>query len=167
MQISVQHHYEAKVDEVVSVMTDEAELRAKYRALDQGDLASYQRSDDGDTLRITQVRTVDFPVPARAAKLLVPHPVIRQTERWSSEEPDGTRRGTIELTCAGLPVTGRSQVTIEPEGDGCCVRTMVIDFSCDVPVIGGRIVAAVVAGAEQLIEADHRANLRVLARTSH
>jgi hypothetical protein len=164
MQICVRHHYEAKVDEVVGVMTDEADLRAKYRELGHGDLTEYGRVDHAGVTTISQVRTVRFPVPAGAAKLLVPEPVIRQHEVWEPEDLDGVRRGQVELSCRGLPVTGCASIEIAPDGSGGSVRTTSVTFHCDVPVIGGRIVAAVAAGAEELIEADHRANVRALQR---
>jgi hypothetical protein len=164
MQICCRHHYEAKVDEVVGVMTDEADLRAKSRELGHGDLTEYSRSDHGGVTTIDQVRPVRFPVPPGAAKLLVPEPVIRQHETWEPEDLDGIRRGRVQLSCPGLPVTGCSTIVIAPDGIGGSERTMEITFHCDVPVIGGRIVAAVVAGARELIEADHAANVRALQR---
>jgi len=164
MQICFRHHYDAKVDEVVGVMTDEADVRAKLRDLGQGDLTGFERTDDGGVLRLCQERTIRFPVPVDAAKLLVSEPVIRQREVWEPADLDGIRRGRIELTCPCLPVTATSVVEIAPDGPGRCERTITIDFRCDVPVIGGRIVAAVTSGAEQLIEADHRATELALRR---
>lgn len=164
MQICCRHRYEAKVDEVVGVMTDEADLRAKFRQLGHGELTEYERCDMGGVTTIDQLRTVHFPVPPAAAKLLVAEPVIRQHETWEPEDLDGVRRGRVELSCRGLPVTGCATIEVAPDGIGASVRTMAITFHCDVPVIGGRIVAAVVAGAQELIEADHDENVRALQR---
>jgi hypothetical protein len=164
MHISVSHHYDAKVDEVVGVMTDEADLRAKCRELGQSGITRYDRQEDGDRITIEQVRTVRFPIPPGAQKLLLSEPVIRQRETWEPEDIDGVRRGHVELTCPGLPVVGCSLIEVAPDGHGGSTRTIGVSFRCDVPVIGGCIVAAVTTGAAELIEEDHRANVRALQR---
>jgi hypothetical protein len=165
VRIERRHHYPAKVDEVVGLLTDESLVCAKCRELEQPAPDRVERSEHDDVVELRQRRRVRFPVPPGAERLLVAEPVVDSVERWGPEELDGTRRATIDLRTDGLPVSATATLALTPDEDGGgCTGELVVEFRSDLPVIGGRIADAVAVGAAELVDADHRANLSFLRR---
>lgn len=164
MQLERRQRYPAKVDEVVGLLTDESVLCAKYRELEQPPPERVHRVDDGEVIELRQRRRVRFPVPTEALRLLVPEPVVDSVERWDPPDLDGSRRAHLELRTGSLPVWGVGTLVLTPDDDDGCTCEVLVDLHSDLPVLGGRLVDAVARGAEELIDADHRANLSFLER---
>jgi hypothetical protein len=160
--IRTNHRYEAKVEDLVHVMTDEHGLRTKFEGDPEGGLLSYSREDVDGGIHLVLERVVRFPLTASAAKLLVPEPRFRQVEDWEPEDIDGRRHAVLQLFARDLPIRAVGHLVLSPEPDGGSRVETTVDFSCDVPVIGGRILDAVACGARHLMEADFRANERAL-----
>ena len=163
MQIRMTHRYPAKVSDVIRVMTDEAAVRHKHGADTMQGEFRFGRRESGGVVEIDQERLVRFPVPDGAERLLVPEFHLHQRERWAPTDLDGCRRAVIHLSTPELPVRAEGRVVLIPEGPDATRMETAVEFTCTVPMIGGRILGAVADGARQLIEADLAANERALA----
>lgn len=167
MRLECRHHFQATVDEVTALLTDESATCAKYREMDQPAPLRIDRSADNGTIVVRQHRRVRFPVRDEDRRLVAEAPVVDSVECWEPATSNGVRRSTLELRSPTLPVSVTGTLVLTPSVGGGCDCEVVIDLTSDLPLIGGRILEAVSRGAAELIGAEFQANDSFLRRAHH
>lgn len=140
MDFTVTHTYRHQPDEVFAALTGFDEVKAKYEAVGQRDVALVRRdvADDGAVTLVTR-RVVPLEVPGFAKKVLSPAQTVTQTDEWSAPDDDGRRRGTFRVEAKGTPVQVHGTLDLAPAPDGGCTNTSAVTIECRVPLVGGRI----------------------------
>lgn len=153
--------YDADVDRVFAMLSDETFLREKFAAMSQPDVEILELGPVGDVFRIKTRRSVEMELPGFARKFMAPRNPVTQTDEWGPLL-DGTRRGSWRVESRGVPVTVAGTIRLEPAGAGA---TNTIDGTAksSVPLVGGRLAGLVGDLANRTMEQEYAFGRRWLA----
>jgi hypothetical protein len=146
MTIDTSHAYDAGIDALYEMLTDEAFLRAKYEGVGSRNVEFESCEQDGDVFRIEWTREIPSNPPAFAKKILGEWNRTEEIMEWTRES-DGGARADYLCKVAGVPGKLEGEFELLPDGDGC-VEEIVMKASISIPLIGGKIASFVEADAE-------------------
>ena len=161
MDQAADHTFDAPIDAVWAMFTDEASHVAKFASMDHRDIEvlSCTRTDDSFTIEIQRV--VDVELPGIAKKVMQPTNTVVSIDRWKANG-DGTYSGTFELDTKGAPVEIRGTTHLKPAGDKTDYR-ITFELKVNVPLVGGKIANWAKGDAQKQIEMEFAAGDRWLA----
>jgi hypothetical protein len=138
MRITLERTHDAKVDDLVELLTTSEGLQRMPPELVESPVV-----EDHDPPGHTRVRwSQRFELgPGESPSRLMSHQVrVEVAADWTS----GERRavGTITTRISGAPVHASAVHVIEPTDDGCR-STLEVDLSSHVAMLGGRLLASI------------------------
>ena len=155
MEFTASHRFYRPLDEVSPAFLDADAHVGRYDLAGDRDIEILSVETGDDVLDLTTVRTVEGDVPAMAQRLVKATNTITTTERW--ERVDGVCVGRSQIEASNVPGTATIAATIEPEGEGACVYTIVLTLALKVPLIGDRFVALMRPKVMEIIDAEFEA----------
>ncbi|GAA1485814.1 DUF2505 domain-containing protein [Brachybacterium fresconis] len=115
---------------------------------------------DGDPVGSFTVRTeLVMPtdkVPDIARRFVGSSVTIRETQTWSAPEPDGSRRGTMDLEVVGTPAGLTGTVRLAPTGEMTSSVDIDGDLVAKVPLLGPRLEKAAVPYVSTVLRAEEK-----------
>jgi uncharacterized protein DUF2505 len=127
-----ENHYDACVEDVVALQTDQAyrsSLRSRTRSAGHEVTVT---EEGGTTVVLVDQRLKTEGIPSFAQKLVGDTIHLKQREEWNGN------RATFELTIPGKPGHLRGTVTVEPDGEGA-VERLDGEAKASIPLVGGKI----------------------------
>jgi hypothetical protein len=127
-----ENHYDASVEDVVAMQTDQAyraSLRSRTRSAGHEVTVT---EEGGTTVVLVDQRLKTEGIPSFAQKLVGDTIHLKQREEWTGN------RATFELTIPGKPGHLRGTVTVEPDGEGA-VERLDGEAKASIPLVGGKI----------------------------
>lgn len=149
MKIQQDHEYAHSVEAVYAMFTDTGEVEAKHEALGARDIRIEECEiyDDGADVRF--VRDLPAEVPGILKKFLQPWNTVTQFEQWRSTD-DGGYDADLDIDIAGVPVSIKGSLYLEPV-DGGCVNHVRVEVDCGIPLVGGTLAEFVAKDCERLV----------------
>jgi hypothetical protein len=132
MRFRHENRYDASVEDVVGLQTDQAyrsSLRSRTRAAAHEVTVTRQGAT---TVVLVDQRLRTEGIPTFAQKLVGDTIQLVQREEWTGST------ATFELTIPGKPGHLRGTVTVEPDGDGA-VERLDGEAKASIPLVGGKI----------------------------
>jgi hypothetical protein len=163
MKIAKSIDYAATPEKVFAVLSDVKFQEAKCAAT-----AAVQHSADVKTVGDHSVSSTERILPSDGlpdfAKSMVGATLkVTETQDWGPASADGSRRGTVEMAVAGVPIALTGTLAIAPGGAGT-VERLDAELKARVPVIGGKIEKAASPPIEEAIDIEARTAKQWLAR---
>jgi hypothetical protein len=148
MRITIDHGHDAKLDDIVELLTTAGGLSSiPPGALDAEEVETGEHGGH-PTLRWVQRYELDASEsPSRLISKLV-H--VDVSVEWTFEHERAA--GRVSTRISGAPVEAEAVHVIEPTEDGC-VSTIRLDLTTHVPMMGGHLLSAVESTARQRIGA--------------
>ncbi len=154
MRITYEHRFDASVDEVMAMLSNEEfnAQRARASGADDCDVLVDTLDDGSFTVAIRRtIPATDIPQEFRSfvgGKL-----TVRYTEAWAPAERNGDprdREGTFALEIPGTPGHARGAVVVKPISGGAAFG-LAGDVDAPVPLIGAVVERAVASAIEQAL----------------
>ncbi len=138
MEISKTHVFNAPIDKVWGMFTDQASHVAKFTSMGHAkiEVQEHRVTDDSFFLQVSREVTVDL--PSFAKRVLQPTNTVVSTDDWKAND-DGSYTGTFSANAKGVPVNLTGKTRIEPTADGDTLYKIIIDLQVNIPLIGGKI----------------------------
>jgi hypothetical protein len=136
--MNIDHHYEADVETVYTLISDPDFIERKYVALGGRDVAVDRTDLDDGGVEVVTKRTATVDLPGFAKKVLSPSNTAIQREVWQPQGDGGERvcRYTVEVQ--GVPSRIDGTHTLIPAASGCDHR-IEVEAKVSVPLLGGRL----------------------------
>lgn len=154
--------YDADVERVLAMLSDETFLKGKFAALDHAPGQVLELDEVGSVFRIKTQRVVEIDVPGFARKFLTPTNTLVQTDDWG-ENINGVRVGTWTIDAKNVPVTITGTIRLAPVDAGC-TNTIDAHIKSSIPLVGGKIEGVVGKGTEKTMEGEYAFGVEWLAR---
>jgi hypothetical protein len=128
--------YDASVDAVWAMMTDQSYWDAKYSALGATEVQWNQFEASDDSFTYTSVRNVPADLPSVAKKIIGDTNTVTTTERWTRAGDSAS--ATIEIHVKNVPGGTTGTMEVGASGDSA---TWSFDFDTKVglPMVGGKL----------------------------
>jgi len=137
MDTGASHTFDAPIERVWAMFTDQASHLAKFESMGHRDIDVLECTSTDDTFLIKVSRVVDFELPGFAKKVLSPTNTVVSVDEWR-DNGDGTYSGTFMADTKGAPVDVKGTTHLEPAGDKTDYR-VTVQLKVNVPLIGGKI----------------------------
>jgi hypothetical protein len=128
--------YDATVDQLWAMISDQAYWQAKYEALGATnvELTTFEASDT----EVTMVNQRDVPadLPGFAKKIIGATTHVTQTERWT--RAGGAASATEEILVKNIPGGTTGTMKISPSGSGASWAAD-FDIKVSIPMVGGKL----------------------------
>src|SRR3954464_6997160 len=136
MRMQVSHHFDADVEAVYRLMSDQEFMVRKYADLGATDI---QIDSDGreDGPRLVTRRKVTVDLPGFARKVMSPTNTVLQTDEWAPADDAGRRVCTYSVEVQGVPSRIDGTVTLAPDGDSTR-QDVEAEVKVSIPLLGGR-----------------------------
>ncbi len=138
MEFSETHVFDAPIEKVWAMFTDQASHIAKFESMGHRNIDVRTCEVDDAGLRLVIAREVTVDLPSFAKKVLKPTNTVVSTDIWK-DNGDGTYGGTFTADAKGAPIDVHGTTRIEPTADGKTKYTVTTDVKVNVPLIGGKI----------------------------
>jgi len=127
----------------------------KYHWLGCSDVRIVESRQQFGVVTIRSRREVPTAVPEFAARFFGRMTVVEQNEEWDPVQPDGSRRGTWQVTARGVPVTAGGLQCLVPVGAGATERIVEGEVVCPMPGEQARLAELVQTDIERnLVQED-------------
>lgn len=137
MKMRVTHHFDADVDTVYALMTDQDFCMRKYADAGATDIqVDSDKREDGPTLVSRRKLTVDL--PGFAKKVMQPTNTVVQTDAWEPADDSGNRVCRYKVEVQGVPSRIDGTVTLTPEGGGTR-QEVEAEVKVSIPLLGGKL----------------------------
>lgn len=140
MKFEERHSFEQPAATVMKMYADRAFFDRKYQEVQaiECELLDHQKSDTRCSVKYRLVMKSDAPLPEVAKKILGDTVKMVQQDAWDL----GKRTGRIDIEIKGAPIKVFADMKlIEENGKGVNVQSWTI--SCSIPLVGGKIEAAI------------------------
>jgi uncharacterized protein YndB with AHSA1/START domain len=134
----LEHHYDADVESVYSLITDPDFMERKYTAIGGKDVAIDRSETDGGGCELVTRRTVTVDLPGFAKKVMQPSNTAVQRENWGSAQPDGSRVCEYTVEIQGMPSKVTGTLVLSADGEGS-QQVIDADVKVSIPLLGGRL----------------------------
>lgn len=159
MDLQTDLNYDAAVDEVYSMLCDEAFRKQVCEATHARSYdVSVTPTGDGADVRVSRV----MPAPDMAKKLVGDTLEIVQVERWGARSADGTRTADLSVDIPGKPASMRGRITLTPAGEGA-TEAVSGDIKVKVPLIGGKLEGEIARALVSAIKQEGEVGARWLS----
>lgn len=105
MRVRHRASFAASADAVFDALTSPDLIVAKYRHLGHLDVRIVEHREQFGVVIVRSRREVPTAVPDFALRYFRPMTVVEEHQEWDPLQPDGSRRGTWQVTARGVPVT--------------------------------------------------------------
>lgn len=146
-------HYEAPVDAVVAMLTDQA---FREQVLERQRVLRGSVTIDGEQVRIEQVQHAEG-IPSFARKLVGDEITILQQERWTTPTS-----GDIHVSIPGKPGDMRGTAVLT-ETDTGTLETVDLEVTVHIPLVGGRIEGLIADMLSRAMDKEHEVGVEWLA----
>jgi hypothetical protein len=148
MRITVERTHDAKVDDLVELLTTSQGLQRLPPELVDAPVVE-DHAPPGHA-RVRWLQSLELG-PGESPSRLMSHVVrVEVAVDWTVQEHRAV--GTISTRISGAPVHASAVHVIEPTGDGCR-STLEVDLTSNVPMLGGRLLASVDRTARRQLQA--------------
>ncbi|MBC7297463.1 MAG: DUF2505 domain-containing protein [Demequina sp.] len=163
MKISYKHHFDASIDDVVAMLSDEEFVAQRARASGAAGSDVLVDKDDDGSFTVVIRRTVPADtIPSEFRALVGSQVHVRYTEVWAAPDDsreDAGREGTFAMEIPGTPGHARGAVVLTPV-DGGTSFGIAGQVQASVPLVGQMVERAVASAIQQalpqeLAEADN------------
>lgn len=137
MDFTMQHTFDAPIDEVWAMFRDPASHLAKFEAMGHREIEVLESDMRDDSIHLVVTRLVDMELPGFAKRALKPTNTVVTTDDWHRQN-DGTCRGTQLVDTKGAPVEISASTMLVPDGERTGY-TVEVHVKVKVPLIGGRL----------------------------
>ncbi|MGQ0699331.1 MAG: DUF2505 domain-containing protein [Panacagrimonas sp.] len=140
MKFEERHSFDQPAATVMKMYADRAFFDRKYQALAaiECELLDHQLSVDRALVKYRLVMKSDAPLPEVAKKILGENVKMTQQDAWNLAK----RTGRIDIEIKGAPIKVFADMRlIEENGKGVNVQNWTV--SCGIPLVGGKIEAAI------------------------
>lgn len=145
-------HYEAPVDAVVAMLTDQA---FREQVLERQRVLRGSVTIDGEQVRIEQVQHAEG-IPSFARKLVGDEITILQQERWTTPTS-----GDIHVSIPGKPGDMRGTAVLT-ETDTGTLETVDLEVTVHIPLVGGRIEGLIADMLSRAMDKEHEVGVEWL-----
>jgi hypothetical protein len=137
MRMNVTHHFDADVETVFALMSDQDFCARKYAEAGAADIQidSDQR-EDGPTVVSRRKLTVDL--PGFAKRVMQPTNTVVQTDEWAPADGQGRRVCRYKVEVQGVPSRIDGTVTLSPDGSGTR-QDVEAEVKVSIPLLGGKL----------------------------
>lgn len=139
MRITFEHRFDATLDKVVAMLSDEGFAATRARASGAADCdVLVDRLDDGAFTVVIRRTVPADTIPAELRSLIGGQLTVRYTEAWASAAFNGDlsdREGTFALDIPGAPGHARGAVVLKPDGTGTAFG-LAGEVQASVPLFG-------------------------------
>lgn len=163
MKINYEHHFDASVDEVVAMLSDEEFVAKRAHASGAAVSDVLVDTDDDGSFTVVIRRTVPADtIPSEFRAFVGSQVHVRYTEVWAApddSQENAGRAGTFAMDIPGTPGHARGAVVLTPADGGTTFR-IAGQVQASVPLVGQmveRAVASAIQNAlpQELAEADN------------
>lgn len=140
MKFEERHTFDQPAATVMKMYADRAFFDRKYQALAaiECELLDHQHSEERALVKYRLVMKSDAPLPAAARKILGESVKMTQQDAWDLAK----RTGRLDIEITGAPVEAFADMrVIEENGKGVNVQSWTV--TCGIPLVGGKIEAAI------------------------
>ncbi|MCC2657869.1 MAG: hypothetical protein K0Q76_2977 [Panacagrimonas sp.] len=154
MKFEERHSFDQPAETVMRMYADKAFFDRKYKEIGaiECELLDHQKTDARFSVKYRLVMKSDAPLPEVAKKIMGDTVKMVQQDAWDL----GKRTGRIDIDIKGAPLKISADMKLIDEG-GKGVNVQSWNVSCSIPLVGGKIEAAI---AED-IKAKSRRDLAV------
>lgn len=140
MKFEERHTFDQPAEKVMHMYADKAFFDRKYREVGaiECELLDHQRTDARFSVKYRLVMKSDAPLPEVAKKILGDTVKMVQQDAWDI----GKRTGRIDIEIKGAPLKISADMKLIDEG-GKGVNVQNWNVSCSIPLVGGKIEAAI------------------------
>lgn len=143
--------------EAAAMYADTAYAEIRRRTLGANDASATVDGDPSGAFSVTtDLHLPADRVPDIAKRFVGSSLTVRETQRWSVPEADGSRTGTMEFDVVGLPAGMQGSARLAPAGDGACTVEIDGDLAAKVPLIGSRLEKAAQPYVSKVLRAEER-----------
>src|SRR6478752_4133215 len=128
--------YDHPPADVFAMFVDSDYVRARAEATGGTDIEAAV-TEIGDTIEITNSRTVVAELPSFARSMVGDSVRITESHLWGPDA-DGSREGTFEAGFGSVPVTLRGRLRLVADGAGA-IATLEGQIKATVPLVGRKI----------------------------
>lgn len=132
MKLNYSHEYHGSTDDVVALFRNPEFIEdvAKHAGA-----LEHTVTVEGDTthLRLT------LPAPSAIAPFVGKGIKIAQSFAWGDPDEAGTRRGTVTVDVAGVPVAVEAQGLLSPNGENASTAQYEGDLEVKIPLVGKKV----------------------------
>ncbi len=160
MKFEERHSFDVDADTVMKMYSDRAFFDRKYEALGalQCELLDHQQSGDRFSVTYRLEMKSDAPLPEVAKKIMGNTVKMVQTDSWDITK----REGRIEIEIKGAPIKIEADMRLQNEG-GKGVNTQSWNVSCKIPLVGGKVEAAVSEDIKAKARRDLEVSRKIIA----
>ncbi|MGQ0618894.1 MAG: DUF2505 domain-containing protein [Panacagrimonas sp.] len=140
MKFEERHVFDQPAATVLKMYTDRTFFDRKYQALEaiECELLDHRQTDARFSVQYRLVMKSDAPLPEVLKKIMGDTVRMTQQDSWDL----GTRTGRLDIEIRNAPIkVGADMRLVEEDGKGVNVQSWTI--SCNIPLVGGRIEAAI------------------------
>jgi hypothetical protein len=140
MKFEERHSFDQPADTVMRMYADKAFFDRKYKEIGaiECELLDHQKTDTRFSVKYRLVMKSDAPLPEVAKKIMGDTVKMVQQDAWDL----GKRTGRIEIDIKGAPLKVSADMKVVDEG-GKGVNVQSWNVSCSIPLVGGKIEAAI------------------------
>jgi len=164
VHLVVEHDLPADVATAAALLTDQAFLEQRARAVAAGDAEVDVTPGAGAQVTVTTRRALPTDqIPQQLRRFVGDRVEARQVEAWQQPEPDGSRRATVVLEIVGAAVRLTGTARLAPTSGGARLRYEG-ELHAGVPVFGPVIEQAAADAIRSTLADEHRVTHRWLTR---
>jgi hypothetical protein len=140
MKFEERHSFDQPADTVMRMYADKAFFDRKNKEIGaiECELLDHQKTDTRFSVKYRLVMKSDAPLPEVAKKIMGDTVKMVQQDAWDL----GKRTGRIEIDIKGAPLKVSADMKVVDEG-GKGVNVQSWNVSCSIPLVGGKIEAAI------------------------
>lgn len=159
MKFEVRHAFEQSADTVFRMYTDRAFFDRKYQEVEalECELLEEQKSAARFLVKYRLVMKSDAPLPEVAKKIMGDTVKMTQQDSWDLNK----RVGRLDIEIKGAPIKLHADMKLLDEnGKGVNVQSWTI--TCNIPLVGGRIEAAIAEDIKAKANRDLVASRKII-----
>ncbi len=163
MKITHDHHFDASIEDVIAMFSNEEFAAQRARASGSAGSDVLVDADDDGSFTVVIRRTIPADaIPSEFRAFVGSQIHVRYTEVWAapdSSRDDALREATFAMEIPGTPGHARGSVVLTPAGTGTAF-TLAGDVHASVPLVGPMVERAVASAIQEalpqeLAEADN------------
>ena len=159
MRFEIRHAFEQPAATVMKMYSDRGFFDRKYQevAALECELLDHQKSDMRFSVKYRLVTRSDAPLPEVAKKILGDTVKMTQQDAWDL----ATRTGRIDIEIRNAPIKVYAEMRFADEaGKGVNVQSWTI--TCNIPLVGGKIEAAIAEDIKVKAQRDLVASRKII-----
>jgi hypothetical protein len=159
MKFEERHSFDQPAETVMRMYADKAFFDRKYQDVGaiECELLEHQKNDARFSVKYRLVMKSDAPLPEVARKIMGDTVGMVQQDAWDL----GKRTGRIDIDIKGAPLKISADMKLIDEG-GKGVNVQTWNVSCSIPLVGGKIEAAIAEDIKAKSRRDLAASRKII-----